>query len=526
MLAIAATLVRTSPADVADLRPRPDALEYEEAARSLAEGRGYRLWIAGDAFPPRYPPGMSLLIAASLPIAGDAPGSGIHVVLAGALAVVAGAFVVARRAAGLFAAVAAALLVATSRLHVLWSQSVMSDVPAGAAVAWIAVWTVSVLQRRARLLESFALGVACGIAVWIRQPLVLVAAATCLTTLLLAPEDFAARIRRAFVTGLGVIAGVAPFLWLNARIFGSPLRSGYAFWAPQSGFALGHATTARFVGQATPLGILTEQFSGDASLYAWPAALMLLLGTAIAFRLGRRARTLCVFAWIVTALFAGLLVSYSMPTRRLLLPVLPLLAATMSLAVADAAPRASRALGAVLLAGALWLNLTIPIELLGQPIVPVFDTATLQKTAAVAEPNAVVLAHTSPFLFARTLRSDGADRVWVPLRVDEHMLTIAARHLKPLEHDPAQGGWIEKPIVAGFSPARVIARVEALCRSGRPVYLSAQRAARVSFMPELERTLRERFGLVQVVPAEPWPVYRVDCGAVHGAPNGTAGQVS
>ena len=45
-------------------------------------------------------------------------------------------------------------------------------------------------------------------------------------------------------------------------------------------------------------------------------------------------------------------------------------------------------------------------------------------------------------------------------------------------------------------------------------------------MPELERLLRERFGLVQVVPPEPWAVYRVECGGVHGAPNGTTGQVS
>jgi len=405
---------------------------------------------------------------------------------------------------------------------VLWSKSVMSDVPATAAVAWLAVWTVSVLQRRARLLESFALGVACGLAVWIRQPLVVVAAAVCVATLLLAPEDFAARLGRAFVTGLGVIAGVTPFLWLNARLFGSPLRSGYGFWTQLSTFSLGHATRSFYAGQMTPLGVLTEQFSGDASLYAWPATLLLLLGTAIAFRLGRGARTLCVFAWIVSALFASLLVSYSMPTRRLLLPILPLLAATMSLAVADAAPRASRALGAVLLAGALWLNRTIPMELLGQPTVPIFDTATLQKTAAVVETNAVVIAYTSPLLFARVLRGDGDDRVWIPLRADDHMLTIAARGLKPLEHDSARGGWIEKPIQANFSPGRVIARIEALCHSGRPIYLSGQRATRVSFMPDLERALREHFGLVQVVPPDPWPVYRIECGTAPG----DTGQVS
>lgn len=522
VLAFAAVLRWTSPADVADLRPRPDALEYEEAARSLAEGRGYRVWIAGDAYPPRYPPGMSLLIAATLPLVGDAPGSGIRVVLASALAAIAGTFVLARRTGGLAAAVVAALLVATSRLHVLWSQTVMSDVPATVAVAWIGVWTVSLLQRRAHLLESFALGAACGLAVWIRQPLVVVAAATCVTTLLLAPEDFAARLRRAFVTGLGVIAGVAPFLWLNARLFGSPLRSGYDFWAPRATFALGHATDAVYAGQVTPLGVYSRQLLGDDSLYPWYGALMLLLGTAAAFRLGRQARTLCVFAWLVTALFAGMLISYAMPAKRLMLPVLPVLAATMSLAVADAAPRASRALGTALLAAVLWFNLTLPLDLLGLPAVPIFDTATLEKTAAVAEPNAAVLAYTSPLLFSRTLRRDGADRVWVPLRSSEHMLTIKRRHLKPLERDPAASGWIETPIVAGLRPARMVARIEALCRTGRPVYLSMQRAPQIAFMPELERALRERFALTQVVPPEPWAVYRVECGTASG---GAAGQV-
>lgn len=406
----------------------------------------------------------------------------------------------------------------------LWSQTVMSDVPATAAVAWIGVWTVALLQRRAGLLASFALGVACGLAVWIRQPLAIVAIAVCGATLLLAPDDFAARLRRTIATGVGVVAGVAPFLWLNARLFGSPLRTGYGFWTPLATFALGRATTEVSPGRATFFGLYARQLVGDATLYAWPATVLLLVGTIVAFRLGRAARTLAAFAWLVTALLVGLLASYSLPTNRLTLPVLPLLAATMSLAVADAAPRASRALGAALCALAVFFNLTIPLELLGPPNVPFFDTATLAKTAAVSEPNAAVLAYTSPFLFARVLRRDGADRLWVPVRVDDHMLTIAARHLKPVETAPSGGGWIEPPIVAGLRPARVLARVEALCRSGRPVYLSMQRATQVSFMPELERILRERFGLTQVVPPEPWAVYRVECGAAASA--GAPRQVS
>src|SRR5262249_48917693 len=63
VIALAAgTAVRwTPPGDVEDLRPRPDALEYEEGARNLAAGEGYCLIMDGGCYPPRYPPGFSML---------------------------------------------------------------------------------------------------------------------------------------------------------------------------------------------------------------------------------------------------------------------------------------------------------------------------------------------------------------------------------------------------------------------------------------------------------------------------------
>ena len=66
----------SEPREAADLKPRPDALEYEEGARSLARGDGYLLVIDGKSYPLRYPPGLSLLIAASFPFTGSEPGVG------------------------------------------------------------------------------------------------------------------------------------------------------------------------------------------------------------------------------------------------------------------------------------------------------------------------------------------------------------------------------------------------------------------------------------------------------------------
>ena len=522
VLALAAALRWISPAEVSDLRPRPDALEYEEAARSLVEGRGYRLWIGGDAYPPRYPPGMSLLLAAATPLTGTEPGSGVRVVLLCALAAIAGTFVLARGAGGNVAGLAAALIVAVSPLHVLWSQAVMSDVPATAAVAWIACWTVAALRRRAGTTERVALGVACGLAVCLRQPLALVAAALCAATFLLPQSGLRDRVRRTAATAGGVLLGVAPFLWLNASLFGSPLRSGYGYWAPRGTFALREATGVRIGDQPSNLAKYVTLLLGDGGLYAWPAFLLLVLGTFVALRLGSGARRLCAFAWLTTVLCTGVLATYSMPTSRLLLPLLPLLAATMSLAVAGAAPAWSRRLGAALLAGSLLLLAAADPERFGRPLAPLHDTATLAKIAVRTEPNAVILAYTSPLLFRRVLRRDGADRVWVPLRIDEHMLTIKARARQPIERDPARGGWIEKAIVAGFRPAHVVARIEELCRTGRPVYLSMQGGSRVKFLRKLKRTLQQRFGLTEVVPARPWAVHRVDCGRA-SPPGSTTG---
>ncbi|MBU6281333.1 hypothetical protein KGQ64_03745, partial [bacterium] len=74
-------LGRVSPEQVADLKPRPDAVEYEEAARGLLRGDGTSLRIDGRRFAPRYPPAMSWAVAGAMRLAGERPGSGAVVAL-------------------------------------------------------------------------------------------------------------------------------------------------------------------------------------------------------------------------------------------------------------------------------------------------------------------------------------------------------------------------------------------------------------------------------------------------------------
>ncbi|HJW69352.1 MAG TPA: hypothetical protein VJ829_08345, partial [Candidatus Binatia bacterium] len=126
----AGTAVRwTLPGDVEDLRPRPDALEYEEGARNLVAGEGYALVMDGGRYPPRYPPGFSLLIAPAMWLSGGRHGTGIWTVLASALVGIACVWAMGRLVGGPASALAAGLLLALAPLHVRWSRAVMSDVP-------------------------------------------------------------------------------------------------------------------------------------------------------------------------------------------------------------------------------------------------------------------------------------------------------------------------------------------------------------------------------------------------------------
>ena len=509
VLALGGFLRWTTLAEVADLRPWPDAIEYEEAARNLHEGRGYLLWIAGDAYPPRYPPGFSLLIAASLPLVGSDLGSGVCVVLVSALAAIAAAYVLGRRTAGFASGIVSALVVATSPLHVQWSRAVMSDVPASAALAWLAVWVLAAVGRDAGSLEHLLLGVACALVASIRQPLLLLVPAAGLVILLFSPGPAVTRRRKVLALGAGVVLGSLPLLYLNTVLFGSPLRNGYDYWVHGQQFALGWAFTPRASGAPANAWYYGTLLLGGGALYPWTATALLLAGTVIAWRGTRAERALATLGWLFTALFFLFHLTYVWQWDRFFLPLLPLLAALMALPCARGTNRLVRSAALALVAVTLVLAATRP-DAYEPPNPPAYDVATLAKLAAVAEPNAAVLARSTSFFFARLLRRDG-DRVWVPLLPDPHQRAIAHDELQPLRHDADAAAWIRPPLTMPFDPAAALAVVEELCREGRPVYLSEQLDLHVPFLRELKAALAARFTLTQVVAPEPYAVQRVSC---------------
>jgi hypothetical protein len=494
---------------IEDLRPWPDALEYEEVARSLASGRGYLLWIGNLAYPPRYAPGMSLLIAASLPLVGDAPGCGIWVVLAGAAVAIGGTYLLVYGVAGRAAGLVAALLIATSPLHVSWSRAVMSDVPASAAVALLAAWTVALVRRHAGAVESAALGFACGLAVSLRPPLAVLAPAAGAAIVLLSPDPWRSRLRSVIALGCGTAVGVLPLLWLDLSLFGSPLHTGYGYWAPGASFAMGQVT-AEAVNRPSNLSVYLPVLVGDGALYPRPAAILLLVGTVVGLRRGGDARKLVLVCLLVIVPFVSLHAGYSGRADRLFLSILPLLAALMSIPLALGSARILRACALVLVVATLLLEARQP-DAFAPPNQPYFDVATLERAAGVAERNAAILASTNPIAFARVLRRNGADRIWVPLGLDPHQLTIRLRHLAPVRRDDTSRSWIATPITLPFDRTAALAAVDGLCREGRPVYFSEQRRGEFALLGSLENALRFRYSLTPVVAAQPFAIYRVGC---------------
>jgi hypothetical protein len=243
------------------------------------------------------------------------------------------------------------------------------------------------------------------------------------------------------------------------------------------------------------------------------------VGILAAIRGDRARRSLVVLASVVTVLFLALHLSYSLAANRLILSILPLLAAVMGLPCAGGGSWPwLRASAFVLVAATLLIETMSPPGFYAPPNLPVSDVAALEKIADTVEPNAAIMAHTNPFSFARELRR-GADRVWVPLRLDPHQTTIAVGHLAPVCRDASAGGWIERPVMEPFgrkTARAMVEGVERLCRQGRPIYLSEQLRHYVDFVHKLERTLRRSFKLTRVVAARPYVLYRVECSVVDG----------
>ena len=210
---------------------------------------GFRPAVSGPALVPVTAPGLPLLMAAAKSIAGHCA-MFLVTPLSGALLVWI-AFAIGRRLGSDALGLAAAWLVATSPAMLAMLVSPMSDVPAAAFWALAMYFTLGNSERSALLA-----GLSASAAIVIRPNLVPLAGVLVMWKLWTG--------RRSFRAGLLLIAGIVPgclfVAWINTRLYGSPLASGYG---PLSAlFSLSYVPTnvARYglwlVQSQTPLAVL------------------------------------------------------------------------------------------------------------------------------------------------------------------------------------------------------------------------------------------------------------------------------
>jgi hypothetical protein len=199
--------------------PLAAAVPWPRAAWTLSP-LGWRPGLEPAVIVPTYPPGLPLTMAAMAGVLG--PGAVYWVVpVLGALAVWL-TYLLGRRVADAASGAAAALLLAASPAFLYQLVQPMSDVP---VTAW---WLLSLWGTAAG--RPSVAGAGAALAVLTRPNLAPVAAPLLAAVLWHAHSRYrtaGASLRAASVFALPLAATAAFLAWLNTRLYGSPLASGY-----------------------------------------------------------------------------------------------------------------------------------------------------------------------------------------------------------------------------------------------------------------------------------------------------------
>ena len=204
-------------------QPFPDAHEYLDAANRLAHGQGYTTTVKDNAYsshvhqavnPPRFPPGMSLVLA-PFALVGQFPENvefGSRLIdVALVIAVGWAAFSLS----GWYAALLATIVTSTSDFVLVQTRIVMSDVLA----ALLTVLCIPLMRCRAPW-TVYLLGLVAGFGCVVREAGIVVPVAL---VIVLTGWD---RLRVA----LAALVPVVGLLAYNWSTFGSPMRTGYGYW--------------------------------------------------------------------------------------------------------------------------------------------------------------------------------------------------------------------------------------------------------------------------------------------------------
>jgi hypothetical protein len=181
---------------------------------------GYRPGLNRGTIAPTYPPGLPLFMAGFLLLFGQ-DGPFFVVPLFGGVAIAA-AFLLGRRVAGEACGLATAVLLLTDSVFLFHLKEPLSDVP---ATAW---WLLAMLLASTPTpWLIFLAGLAASAAIVTRPNLVPLAAILGMCVLFYSAKEWRPRLFNAFLFSAAVVPGCLAIGVINAKLYGSPLLSGY-----------------------------------------------------------------------------------------------------------------------------------------------------------------------------------------------------------------------------------------------------------------------------------------------------------
>ena len=536
LVALAAFVrVRAAPAAAADLKPRPDALEYGVAARSLVEHGEYALPIGETRYPPRYPPGFALLSAPFVAAAGGDPSAVRDAAFVFGLLGVLITFALGIVAAGILGGWVAGAVVALSPLAVEQSALAMSETASAMLVGGALLAAALALWRREPDATRSGMLWLAGVAVAASATLRYTNLAPWLPILLFFGTRHAfapttSRLRALAAVVLPVVSVLGALAVFHYTRFGHPLHDGYRFWVPEVYENRGLVLSARYVTQGIPgywehghLSVYGAELTGRGGLYSIVAAALAGLGLLRFLFLSGRcpvARWLALASLTMLPAMVLFHLVYFWQDPRFLVSLLPLLAVlagsgaeAIRALVAGRDPTRTRtaasvtvgvlALAATVLAPARTLSPTVfpdhrrapPPSLLDR--LPTLD-AELERDSIVIVDFPVTLA--VPALGDRR-EIIVADRD----RTDPHLNRIARHGLVSLDGDVPS----IRALAAGeFLDEETFAHVVRFAHEGRPVYLitTAGEVPALAAVRELGRRCR----MVEQFARPPFTVHRAE----------------
>ncbi len=218
----------------ASLSAWPDAAEYLDGALHLANQGRFRIHVAGQELPSRYPFGMSLLLAGLLKLGVEPLQAPYLLSKASGLLLLLSVFAGMAYRGHLLAGGLAALLLSTRTSFIILSRSPMSEIVTILAVFWALVALYRYAQGGS---PWMGLAGTCllSLTTSLRLSSILLFGFAMAALLARSRWDIRSILSQGWRLGAAGLAGLAPVMIHQWTVFGAPWKTGYGYWLNRGG---------------------------------------------------------------------------------------------------------------------------------------------------------------------------------------------------------------------------------------------------------------------------------------------------